>query len=143
MPRAEPKKYWKKVPTVQSQVYRHLPLPTVGIENVPEDTVVKMHDRKVPIDLDMLSREVKTMQQAQMAVLSYVGVLRWLHPIDMGGFTIQLVLTEAGWAESLARDEKTRVQLIKRFFRDSVLENSGRAVRRQPPMDYEQVNCII
>jgi hypothetical protein len=139
MPSAEPRKYWKKVPTVKSQVYRHLPLQTVGIENVPEATVVKMHDRKVPIDLDMLSREVKTVHQAQMAVLAYVGVLRWLHPIDMGGFTLQVVLTEAGWGENLGKDDKIRVQLIKRFFQDCVLENSGRAVRRQPPMDYDQV----
>ena len=141
MPRSQPKDYWQHVPTGRQEIYRHLTLQHVGVDNVPEATVVKLHDRKVPVDLDMMGKEVKDMRQVQLAVCNYVAVMRALHPIDMGGVTMQIVLTEAGWAEFLGETEKARVQLIKRFFENCVLENSGRAVRKEPPMDYEQVKA--
>lgn len=139
MPRVDPKEYWDLVPTNRPEIFRHMPLQHLGIDDMPESTVVKMHDRKVPVELDMMAREVKTMRQAQMAVCNYVTVLRCLHPIDMGGMTIQLVLTEAGWAETIGETDKIKLAVVKRFFDDSVRDNSGRAVRKQPPMDYEQV----
>ena len=141
MPRAEPKEYWDQVPTGRPEVYRHLRLQHLGVENVPEATIVKLHDRKVPVELSMMAREVNTMRQVQLAVCSYVTVMRILHPIDMGGVTVQWVLTEAGWAELLGDIEKDRVQLVKRFFDSCATENSGRAVRKEPPMDYDQVKA--
>jgi len=141
MPRGEPKEYWDQVPIGRPEVYRHLRLQHLGVENVPEATIVKLHDRKVPVELGMMAREVADMRQVQLAVCSYVTVMRILHPIDMGGATIQWVLTEAGWAELLGDTEKARVQLLKRFFNSCTTENSGRAVRKEPPMDYEQVKA--
>ena len=52
---------------------------------MPEATIVKLHDRKVPVDLDMMAKEVKDMKQVQLAVCSCVAVMRNLHPINMGG----------------------------------------------------------
>lgn len=139
LPRVEPALYWDQVPTVVSEVYRHLPLQHLGVEGVPEQTIVKLHNRKVPVELDMMAREVKDVRQVQIAVCNYVAVLRQLHPIDQGGAVLQMVMTEAGWAASFGDSEKQRVLLLKRFFDDAVRENSGRAVRLEPPLDYEMV----
>jgi hypothetical protein len=139
LPRVEPSLYWQQVPTAKEEIYRHLPLQHIGVEAVPELTIVKLHDRKVPIELDMCRKDIKDMRQAQIAVCNYVAIMRQLHPVDMGGTTIQLVLTAAGWAESLGESEKNRLMLVKRFFNDCMTENSGRAVRREPPMAHDQV----
>jgi hypothetical protein len=139
MPTADPKDYWYKVPTGKTEVFRHLPLQHVGVENMPEATIVKLHDRRVPVDLDMMRRELKDVHMAKLAMANYVMVMRMLHPIDNGPATLQMVLIEARWGESLADAESKRLQLLKRFFEDCARENSGRAVRREPPMDYTQV----
>jgi hypothetical protein len=47
------------------------------------------------------------------------------------------VLMEAAWGEGLG-NEKQRVAVIKKFFEEAVRENSGRAVRREVPLEYEQ-----
>jgi hypothetical protein len=141
LPRIEPSRYWKNVPTVREHIYRHLPWQHLGVD-MPESTVVKMHNRKVPVELEMMAREVKGMRQVKLGVMNYVGALRSLHPYDYGGFVIQMVLTEAGWGEHLGDSEPVRVKLVKRFFDDCCKENSGHAVRRQPPLSYEQVKTL-
>lgn len=143
LPRVDPAEYWGQVPTTKTEVYRHLPLQRLGVEGVPESTIAKLHDRKVPVDLDMCRKEVRDMRQAQLAVCNYVTVMRHLHPVDLGGATIQIVLTEAGWGESLGDNEKSRLTLVKKFFEDCATENSGHAVRREPPMNYEQVRSTF
>ena len=39
----------------------------------------------------------------------------------------------------VGENEKERVALVKKFFDDTVKDNSGRAVRDEPPLDYEEV----
>lgn len=141
MPFSEPKEYWNLVPTGRSQIYRHLPMQHLGVEDTPEATIVKLHDRKVPVDLDMMARDVKDLKQAQLAVANYVTIMRILHPIDMGPATIQLVLIHASFGENLGDNLKNRLLLVKRFFEESARENSGRAVRKEPPMTFEQVQA--
>ena len=138
MPRAEPSKWWQMVPTSRSEIYRHVPLEHIGVEGVPETTIVKLHNRKVPVELSMLYREVSEVRHVQVAVYNFVALLRSLHPADHGGLVIMNVLINAGWAENIGENEKQRVQLMRRFFDDMVRENSGRAVRREPPLDPEQ-----
>jgi hypothetical protein len=47
---------------------------------------------------------------------------------------------ESGWGENLGT-EKQKVMLMKKFFEEAVKDNSGRAVRREVPMDYEQARA--
>jgi hypothetical protein len=109
----------------------------MGVEGIVESSIVKMHNRRVPVELDGMMREVKDCKQVQVAVYNYVASLRSLHPMDYGGLVLLRVLIEAGWAEGLG-SEKQRVGVMKRFFDEAVSNNSGRAVRREPPMDFEQ-----
>jgi hypothetical protein len=141
MPRVEPGQYWDQVPVETSEIYRHLPLQHLGVEGVVESTIVKMHNRRVPVELDGLWKDCKDLKQVQLAIFNYVAVLRSLHPGDYSGLVIQRVLIEAGWGENFGTNDKQRVGLAKRFFEDVVRENSGRAVRQEPPLDYEQVKA--
>ena len=138
LPWAEPAKYWQMVPTSRTEIFRHLPLEHIGVEGVPETTIVKLHNRKVPVDLGMLYREVTEVRHVQVAVYNYVALLRSLHPADHGALAILSVLTHAGWADGIGDSDKQRVQIMKKFFDDTVRENSGRAVRKEPPLDPEQ-----
>ena len=156
MPVSAPKKYWSMVPK-KREVFRHLLLNHLGLEGqVSETTVVRMHDRRVPVTLDMLFkanafREVKPDQEKwleptevrhlQEAILNYVVVLWAIWPFDYAGFVIQRVLMEANWGRAAGEAEKQRVALVRRFFDDTARENSGRAVRGEPPLVYEEAKA--
>jgi hypothetical protein len=139
MPVVDPAKYWRSVPVSWQEVYRHLPLQHVGAEGVPEATVVKMHNRRVPVELHMLRKDaVVEVKQVEEAVLNFVAVLRQLHPADYSGVVLQRVMAEAGWGEHVVSGVKERVSLLRRFFDECVKENSGRAVRGEAPLSCEQ-----
>ena len=138
MPWVEPAKYWQAIPTSRVEIFRHLPLEHLGVEGVPETTIVKLHNRKVPVELAMMLKDITEIRHVQIAVYNYVALLRSLHPADHGALVILNVLTHAGWAESIGDSDKQRIQIMRKFFDDTVRENSGRAVRREPPLDPEQ-----
>ena len=156
MPLAAPKKYWDRIPA-RREVFRHFPLAHLGMEGqVSETTVVRMHDRRVPISLDMLykgnvSREAKAekaewvapteVRHLQEAILNYTVLLNALWPLDYAGLVITRVLVEANWGLAAGASEKARVALVRRFFDDTVRENSGRAVRDEPPLAYEETKA--
>jgi hypothetical protein len=140
LPRAEPKAYWDQVPQAARDIYRHLPLQHLGVEGMAEATIVKMHNRRVPIDLEGLLKDCRDCKQVQLAIFNFVAVLHSLHPVDYSGMVILRVLMEAAWAENLG-GEKQRVTVMKRFFEEIVRDNSGRAVRKEPPLDYEQARA--
>ena len=83
--RVAPAKFWRHVPTGRSEVYRHLPLQHLGVDGVAESTIVKLHNRKVPVELAMLRKEpVAEVRHVEQAVWNYVLILRSLHPADHG-----------------------------------------------------------
>ena len=141
LPFVEPGEYWRKVPTAKEEVFRHLPLQYFGLDEVPEATVAKLHNRKMPVTLDMMAKEVRSMKQVQLAVQTYVRVHRYLHPIDMSGQTIQLVLTEAGWGDGISNDDRQKVAIIKKFFDSCVNENAKCAGRKKEPLSYDMVKA--
>ena len=112
MPLCAPKKYWHKMPA-RREVYRHFPLAHLGMEGqVSEATVVRMHDRRVPITLDMLYKgnagrdskaekadwlEPTEVRHLQEAILNYVTLLNALWPVDYAGLVLMRVLVEANW----------------------------------------------
>ena len=49
-------------------------------------------------------------------------------------------MVDAGWGEILGDNVKDRVSLLRKFFDEAARENSGRAVRREPPMDHEEAS---
>jgi hypothetical protein len=138
LPRVEPKEYWEQVPAATRDIYRHLPFQHLGVEGIGEMTVVKMHNRRVLVELDGLLKDCKDSKQVQMTVFNYVAVLRSLHPIDYSGLVILRVLMEAAWAENLG-NEKQKVAVMKKFFEEVVRENSGRAVRKEGNSVYAHV----
>ena len=88
-----PAKFWKHVPTGRSEVYRHLPLQHLGVDGVAESTIVKLHNRKVPVELAMLRKEpVAEVRHVEQAVWNYVLILRSLHPADHGGLVLHKVI---------------------------------------------------
>jgi len=156
MPICPPKKYWHKVPK-KRDVFRHLPLGHLGLEGqVSEATVVRMHDRRVPVTLDMLykANAFKEMKQdggawiepteirhLQEAILNYSVILWAIWPFDYAGFVIHRVLVEANWGRAAGEAEKQRVALVRWYFDEVMRENSGRAVRGQPPLVYEEAKA--
>ena len=156
LPMAEPKRYWKKVPKKREDIFRHLYLAHYGAEGlVNEATLVRLHDRQVPVELCMLHganfTKVKSSQedkgnwsepaevrQLQVAVLNYATVMQILWPFDYGPLVLMRVLIESRWGETGGGNEKSRIQLVSRFFNEVVKENSGRAVRGEPPVDFER-----
>jgi hypothetical protein len=139
LPRSEPAAYWGKVPVNRQEIYRHLPLKHLGVDGVPEAAIVKVHNRMVPVELASFYKDMTEIVHVQMAVFNYIAVLRSLHPYDYGGLALQAVLIEAGWGVHLSADKKETIRLIKKFFDESLMENSGRAVRKEVPLSYEEV----
>ena len=156
MPLCAPKKYWHKMPA-RREVYRHFPLAHLGMEGqVSEATVVRMHDRRVPITLDMLYKgnagrdskaekadwlEPTEVRHLQEAILNYVTLLNALWPVDYAGLVLMRVLVEANWGAAAGGNEKSRVALVRKFFDETVRDNSGRAVRDEPPLTYEEAKA--
>jgi len=156
LPVCAAKKYWHKLPASRT-VYRHFPMKHLGMEGqVPEKTVVRLHNRHHPITVEMLYKanvgkeqkkgsedwsEPVEVKQIQEALLNYTAVMHHLWPMDYTGLVIQRVLIEARWGEIAGQDDKLRVQLLKRFFNETMRDNSGRAVRGEPPMEYEDAKA--
>ena len=108
-----------------------------------ETTYVKMHDRQVPVELDLFTKTVAekdcfASMRLQQGVINYAIGMHAIWPTDYSPLVIMKVLAENRWGEAVAEDEKTRTDLVKKFFNEVIRENSGRAVRGEPPLDYEQ-----
>ena len=147
LPLAQPKKYWRLVPKRRSSVFRHFPLQHYGVEGcVSEQTIVRMHDRQVPVEMDAFvkaglgkeKQEELSVTSMQLAALNYAVIMHALCPTDFSPLVLMRVLVESKWGAAGGSDEKTRTRLVKKFFNEVVKENSGRAVRGEPPLDYEQ-----
>ena len=139
MPLCMPKKYWHRLPP-KREVFRHFPLSHLGMEGqVSEATVVRMHDKRVPVTLDMLCKgnagkdvkvdkadwvEPKEVRHIQEAVLNYTVLLNAIWPLDYAGLVITRILVESSWGAVAGGSEKTRVALVRRFFEETVRENS-------------------
>ena len=159
LPMAEPKKYWRRVPKKRDEIFRHLHLAHYGADGlINEATLVKLHDRQVPVELSMLHganftraksqgqdssawAEPTEVRQLQEAVLNYATVMHILWPFDFGPLVIMRVLIECRWGEAAGSDEKARIMIVSRFFNEIVKENSGRAVRGEPPADFEKARA--
>ena len=77
----------------------------------------------------------------QEAVTNFMTASHALWPFDFGPLVILRVLVEQRWGDIASSDTKARVALVSRFFNEVASENSGRAVRGEPPLDYEQVKA--
>lgn len=76
------------------------------------------------------------MKQCRDAALNYIILAQSLWPCDYGPTVIFKVFDDSNWGEELGSEAK-RVAAIKRAFDDFAKENAGRAIRRQPPLEYE------
>jgi hypothetical protein len=145
LPLVQPKKYYKMVPKRRPEIYRHFPLDHYGADNqVSEQTVVRMHDRQVPVDLDAFVRAgyLKGGELCylwlQQGLLNYAAIMHSLWPTDYSPHVMLRILAECKWGEAAGGDRKQQMELVKRFFNDIARENSGRAVRGEAPLDYAQ-----
>lgn len=58
LPAVDPAKYCRKWPVKREPIFRHIPLQHYGIEGqVAEGTIVRMHNRATPVELDAMTRE--------------------------------------------------------------------------------------
>ena len=74
-------------------------------------------------------------------MLNYTVLLNAFWPLDYAGLVISRVLVESSWGAVAGGSEKARVALVKKFFEETVRENSGRAVREEPPLVYEEARA--
>jgi uncharacterized membrane protein YgcG len=145
MPLVHPKKYYKLVPKRRQDIYRHFPLEHYRADNqVSEQTIVRMHDRQVSVDLDLFVRAgyLKGGEHCylwlQQGLMNYAAIMHALWPTDYTPHVVLRILAECKWGEAAGGDRKAQMELVKRFFNDLARENSGRAVRGEPPLDYMQ-----
>lgn len=149
-PFSRPDKHWDQIPVKREELFRHVDMDHYGIQGrVDEATIVKLHDRRVAVELDFFLKkglggmgaetEAYRMQQVQEAVLNFVDIMQVLWPLDYGPHIILRVLTEGRWAEGVLSGEAARIRLIRQFFGEVGKENAGRAVRLEPPMSYTKV----
>jgi hypothetical protein len=110
---------------------------------------------QVPIELKTLLRsnfqkdgakgtdlaEPAEVRHLQEALCNYMTACHVLWPFDYGPLVILRVLIENRWGEAAGGDMRERVGLVTRFFNEVVADNSGRAVRGEPPLDYEKVRA--
>ena len=82
--------------------------------------------------------EPAEIRHLQEAVCNYMTVSHVLWPFDYAPLVLLRVLIENRWGEAAGGDMRERVALVSKFFNDVVSENSGRAVRGEPPLDYEK-----
>jgi hypothetical protein len=91
LPFSDPEKYWKKMPVKREEIYRHIKLDHYGAQ-VGEATIVRLHDRRVTVELDMFLRgnvlkgsekagEVADVRRLQEAVANYACVMQVLWPL--------------------------------------------------------------
>jgi hypothetical protein len=152
LPFSDPSAYWSEMPVKREEIYRHIKLNLYGAQGqVSEATIVRLHDRRVPVDLEMFTRnslakelkganrmtEVVDTRHFQEAVANYTNIMQVLWPLDYGPAVINRVLIDARWGELIAED-KLRTAVVKRFFAEVVRENCGRAVRREVPLGYKE-----
>ncbi len=76
------------------------------------------------------------MKQCRDAVLQYAMLSQCLWSADYAPIVIFKVFDDTDWAEGICGD-KNRVALIKRAFDDFTKENSGRAIRKEAPLEQE------
>jgi hypothetical protein len=109
----------------------------------------------VPIELKALLRanfhkdggrtadmtEPAEVRHLQEAVCNYLTISHVLWPFDYGPLVILRVLIENRWGEAAGGDMRERAGLVSRFFNEVVSDYSGRAVRGEPPLDYEKVRA--
>jgi hypothetical protein len=75
-------------------------------------------------------------KQCRDAVLQYAMLGQCLWPGNYDSLAIFKVFDDTNWAKEI-NGEKHRVSLIKRAFDDFAKENSGRAIRREAPLEQE------
>jgi hypothetical protein len=145
LPLSAPKKYFKNMPKRRDEISRHFPLEHYGAENtVSEQTIVRMHDRQVPVELDAFVRSgyLKGGELChvwvQLGLLNYATLMHAIWPMDYTPLVLMRVLAECKWGEAAGGDRKSQMELVKKFFNDVSKENSGRAVRGEAPLDYAQ-----
>ncbi len=124
LPFSDPAKWWKMVPEKRDEIYRHIRLEHYGAQ-VSEATIVRLHDRRVMVELDMFMKgsvmkggekagEVADVKRLQEAVANYAAVMQILWPPDYATAVITRVLVETRWGESM-EDDKLRSYVAKRF----------------------------
>jgi hypothetical protein len=103
-----------------------------------------MHDRQVLVDLDAFVRTGYLKggdlcyMWLQQGLLNYAAIMHSIWPMDYSPHVFLRILAECKWGEAAGGDKKSQMELVKKFFNDAARENSGRAVRGEPPLDYAQ-----
>jgi hypothetical protein len=163
LPVAEPEDFWHMMPLKREPIFRNIPLKHCGAENlVNELTVIRMHDRGIPVTLRMFhganyakrpSRDVGAtldgdwdtpdrLRAVQEAVVNYTTICRALWPSDYTPDVIMRVMVVNNWAAGAADTDTTRMNIIAKFFDTLMLENAAGALKKKAPADYRRAREI-
>jgi hypothetical protein len=153
LPIAHPKHWFKLVPKKRDTVVRNFPMDHLGLTgHIADDVLGKMHNRSVPLKLDMFCKsshheavgQVKAgkysdMHQLRAGINHFCLALHCIWPLDYTGLVITEVLNEAHWAEEASTDPRKRAELVTELFNSVMADNSAKAVYTMYPLVYEQV----
>jgi hypothetical protein len=152
-PLAVPSKwYGKLVPIKRTVIVRNFPLEQYGAGGqVADKTLGKMHNRAVAVPFEHFCRQISitgkdtepTIGQLEEAAHNHVAVVHALWPQDYSALALHRVLFEAKFGEATGIDDKRRAKLVRLFATDVLKANAARAVYKQQPLEYEQVNICL
>jgi hypothetical protein len=163
LPVADPEDYWEKIPLKREPIFRNIPLKHCGAENlVNELTIIRMHDRGVPVTLKMfhganyakrpgkdtdagLDRDWDApgkLMAVQEAVVNYSTICRALWPMDYTPDVVLRVMVANKWAASTGEPDATKMSIVAKFFDTLMLENAANALKKKAPADYRRAREI-
>ena len=153
LPIAHPKHWFKLVPKKRDAVVRNFPMDHLGLTgHIADDVLGKLHNRSVPLKLDMFCKsshheavgqqkagKYSDIHQLRTGINHFCLALHCIWPLDYTGLVITEVLNEAHWAEEATTDPRKRAELVTELFDSVMADNSTKAVYSMYPLIYEQV----
>ena len=142
--------YGKLVPVKRTVIVRNFPIEHYGAAGqVSDKTLGKCHNRAVDLTFDQFCKQnvlggkdtELSMNQVEAGLHNYTAILHALWPQDWTGIVLQRLLFEVKWAEFTGLEDKKRVRLVRTFLTEVLKTNAGRAIHRQPPLEYDQLRA--
>jgi len=148
LPTGDPSDWADQVPVKREQTMKNLYMTHYGLGQgqVDTKTIVKLHDRRVAVELDELCRgsslrtggDAAEVWKLKEGAFNYINIMHKLWPTDPAAQIIYRVLEEYRWGMIAGDDKKLRANMVRRFFNEATEENAGRAVIRGLCLTFEE-----
>ena len=148
LPTGDPSDWADQMPVKREQIMKNLHMTHYGLGQgqIDTKTIVKLHDRRVAVEIDELCRgsslrvngDAAEVWKLKEGAFNYINIMHKLWPTDPAAQIIYRVLEEYRWAVIAGDDKKLRANMVRQFFNTATEENAGRAVIRSQCLSFEE-----